>query len=84
MRGNTFSWRVTLVHTLTLSCGHFQIRRGHGNYPKHQTICKRCEAGEVPIELTVEPGVAENIPGMPRDPIARALIANAVEGAARG
>lgn len=79
MRGRTFSWRATFVHTLTLSCGHTQERRGYDNYPKHRTICKRCEAGEAPVELTVEPGVVEDIPSEPRDPLARALIRNAAE-----
>ena len=79
---SVYSWRSTEVHTLTLECGHKQKRRGcRYSVPKHKVICKDCEAGKAPVEVTVEPGVDVDVPSMPRDPVAAALITNAVRDA---
>lgn len=79
----TFSWWATEVHTLTLECGHTQVRRGDRySVPKKKVICKCCERGEAPVPVTVDPGVFEEpTPRMPRHPFARALLENAIADA---
>lgn len=79
-RGNSFSWKRSEVHTLTLECGHTQIRHGYG-CPTTKVLCKDCVAGKPRVEVTVKHGYFDHGCGAKvEDPIARALIANAGGG----
>lgn len=74
LRGRTFSWSRSEVHTLTLECGHTQ-ERGGSYVPKYEVVCRLCEAGEAPVPL--EPGlegVTDVRQSEPGDAIARALL----------
>lgn len=49
--GRTISLQASYHHTLTLDCGHKQIRRGYTDPPKHNVICKECEKGVEPVSI---------------------------------
>jgi hypothetical protein len=72
----TYNWNKVEVSTLTLECGHTQVRRGY-SCPSTKVVCKDCEAGKRKKKVTVEHGVFDHRHKGIKDPVVQAIINNA-------
>lgn len=75
VRGRSFSWNRTEVHTITGRCGHVRVVRGSG-CPKKSFLCKDCAVGKPHVKVKGPLGRIDARDKEILDPLGRALIEN--------
>jgi len=75
IRGRSYSWSCTYVHTITGECGHVKVARGM-SHPKKSFLCHDCRDGKPRVEVTGPLGRIDARSGEVKDPLGRALLDN--------